>query len=72
MLDLEQIIAEAWPLRVKDLQVKGDDCIALGVEKKNISKVLTQVLNTVVARQVGNDLENQYSILKEVISNVIY
>ena len=70
--DLEVILKEKWPLEVRDLKVGYQECHDLGVDDRDVSKILKKVIEEVVKIQCGNDKEKQLSVLQGVVSNVIY
>ena len=54
---LKQIQAENAPFTLKDLDVKGTDLLALGIQPSNISDVLHKLLLHTVATPQDNNKE---------------
>ena len=61
---LEEILSEDACLTVKDLAVKGNDLMALGLTGPDIGKTLNRLLDLVLDEQLPNEKEALLNTLK--------
>lgn len=61
-----KMIEQGVPLSLKQLNIKGDEIIALGVPKQNTSKILEELLINCVSGSVKNDRQKLISYVQKV------
>lgn len=66
---VDEIIKSGQPLFLKDLKIKGNDIVALGIKGEKIGELLEYLLDLVLSGKVENDYEKLLRCARELIKN---
>lgn len=69
---VHQLKYERMPFNVKDLAIKGQDAMALGLKGKEIGDTLKQIFEEVVEAKIRNERHELLYRLKEMVANGIH